>query len=199
VDNGEEMMTLVGHTGVVSSVGFSNDNKYIVSGSADQSVRIWSVENGEEMMKLEGHTDEVRSVGFSNDNKYIVSGSWDNSVRIWSVDNGEEMMKLDGHTDVVESVGFSNDSKYIVSTSWDDTQRVWNVSDGTCLYNGPRNQPLPNEYASLFTSSGNETMDLFSSTGSTVGIETGTTAKISPSGSAACMKEGSLVHIFIKQ
>jgi len=70
-----------------------------------------------------------------------------------------------------------------------------------CLYNGPDNQPLPNEYASLFTSSGNETMDLssFSSNGSTVGIEAGTEAKISPSGSAACKNEGSLVHIFVKQ
>ena len=98
-------------------------------------------------------------------------------------------------------MGFSNDNKYIVSASWDSTRRVWNVSDGTCLYNGPSYQPLPNEYASLFTSSGNETMDLssFSSNGSTVGIETGTTATISPSGSAACVKKGSLVHIFVKQ
>ena len=164
-------------------------------------------------MKLEGHTNGVSSVGFSNDNKYVVSGSGD--VRIWSVENGEEMMKLEGHTNGVESVGFSNDNKYIVSASWDDTRRVWNVSDGTCLYNGPSNQPLPNEYASLFTSSGNETMDLssfftssgnetmdlssFSSNGSTVGIEAGTTATISPSGSAACKNEGSLVHIFVKQ
>ena len=142
----------------------------------------------------------VRSVGFSNDNKYVVSGSDDNSVRIWSVDNGEEMMTLEGHTSFVKSVGFSNDNKYIVSLSYDHTKRVWNVSDGTCLYNGPDDQPLPNEYASLFTSSGNE-MDLssFSSNGSTVGIETGTTATISPSGSAACMEEGSLVHIFVKQ
>jgi WD40 repeat protein len=150
---------------------------------------------------LESDTYLVTSVGFSNDNKYIVSGSHDKSVRIWSVENGEEMMKLEGHTDTVYSVGFSNDNKYIVSKSDDRTQRVWNVSDGTCLYNGPSNQPLPNEYASLFTSSGNETLDLssYTSNGSTVGIETGTTAKISPSGSAACMKEGSLVHIFIKQ
>jgi WD40 repeat protein len=119
----------------------------------------------------------------------------------------------EGHAKGVTSVGFSNDNKYIVSKSEgfgaDNTQRVWNVSDGTCLYNGPRNQSLPNEYASLFTSSGNEflftssneTMDLSSltSNGSTVGIEAGTEAKISPSGSAACKNEGSLVHIFVKQ
>jgi hypothetical protein len=97
------------------------------------------------------------------------------------------------------------DNKYIVSKSEgfgaDNTQRVWNVSDGTCLYNGPDDQPLPNEYASLFTSSGIEIINLssFSTNGSTVGIEAGTEAKISPSGSAACKNEGSLVHIFVKQ
>jgi WD40 repeat protein len=193
---------LLGHTGGVYSVAYSNDNKYIVSGSWDNSVRIWSVENGEERMKLEGHTDYVMSVGFSHDNKYIVSGSEDNSVRIWSVENGEEMMTLEGHTDEVTSVGFSNDNKYIVSKSddllSDNTQRVWNVSNGTCLYNGPDDQPLPKEYASLFTSS---TIDLssLSSNGSTVGIETGTTATISPSGSAACSTENAVVHIFVKQ
>ena len=102
-------------------------------------------------------------------------------------------------------MGFSNDNKYIVSKSEgfgaDNTQRVWNVSDGTCLYNGPADQPLPNEYASLFTSSGNETVDLSSlpSNGSTVGIETGTKAIISQSGSAACKVETTLVHIFVKQ
>jgi WD40 repeat protein len=141
-------------------------------------------------------------VGFSNDNKYIVSGSLDTSVRIWSVENGEEMMKLEGHTGFVTSVGFSNDNKYIVSTSsYEFTHRVWNVSDGTCLYNGPFDQPLPNEYASLFTSSGKSTiyMSSFSSNGSTVGIETGTKAKISQSGTVAYKVEGSLVHIFVKQ
>ena len=78
---------------------------------------------------------------------------------------------------------------------------MWNVSDGTCLYNGPDDQPLPNVYASLFTSSSNETMDLssFSSNGSTVGIETGTKAKISQSGTVACKVENTLVHIFAKQ
>ena len=89
--------------------------------------------------------------------------------------------------------------KYIVSKSYDRTQRVWNVSDGTCLYNGPSNQPLPNEYASLFTSSNNESIDLSSLQGSTVGIETGTKARISQSGTVAYKVENTLVHIFAKQ
>ena len=82
-----------------------------------------------------------------------------------------------------------------------DLVRLSFCKNWNCFYNGPSNQPLPNEYASLFTSSGIETIDLsyYSSNGSTVGIEAGTTATISPSGSAACKNEGSLVHIFVKQ
>ena len=46
-----------GHTGAVTSVYFSADGKYVVSGSGDRTVRIWDVESGKQLKKLEGHTD----------------------------------------------------------------------------------------------------------------------------------------------
>ena len=40
---GVELMTLKGHTGQVNSVAFSSDGTQIVSGSDDESVRVWDV------------------------------------------------------------------------------------------------------------------------------------------------------------
>jgi WD40 repeat protein len=40
----------------VSSVGVSHDNKWVVSGSWDRSVRIWDLQTGEAQLVLHGHT-----------------------------------------------------------------------------------------------------------------------------------------------
>eukprot|EP00470_Lotharella_oceanica_P016324 CAMPEP_0170199354 /NCGR_PEP_ID=MMETSP0040_2-20121228/69292_1 /TAXON_ID=641309 /ORGANISM="Lotharella oceanica, Strain CCMP622" /LENGTH=387 /DNA_ID=CAMNT_0010449463 /DNA_START=51 /DNA_END=1216 /DNA_ORIENTATION=+ len=77
------LLTIKGHTGVVTSVGFSPDGKHIVSGSSDQTVRIWSAASGDLEAELKGHTGSVMSVGFSPDGKHIVSGSDDRTVQLW--------------------------------------------------------------------------------------------------------------------
>jgi WD40 repeat protein len=94
------MKPLMGHTSDVTSVGFSPDGTHIVSGSWDNTIRIWDARTGEEVMKpLKGHTNVVTSVGFSPDGTHIVSGSWDKTIRIWDARTGEEVMKpLKGHT-----------------------------------------------------------------------------------------------------
>lgn len=68
-------MTLVGHKSDVNSVVISSDNRYIVSGGYDATVRIWNFKTGEEIMKLTGHTDSIFIVVISLDGKFIVSGS----------------------------------------------------------------------------------------------------------------------------
>jgi hypothetical protein len=49
--------TLVGHTGSVNSVAFSCDDKRIVTGSHDNSAKVWDSETGQELLALKGHTD----------------------------------------------------------------------------------------------------------------------------------------------
>ena len=66
-----------GHGDWVTSVGFSQDGRRVVSGSNDCTVRIWNVETGREEMKMEGHGNIVTSVGFSQDGRSVVSGSHD--------------------------------------------------------------------------------------------------------------------------
>ena len=128
----EKSAVLEGHTSLVESVSFSPDGRYIVSGSYDNTIRIWDVSTGVEVRPaLEGHTGSVNSVSFSPDGRYIVSGSNDNTIRIWDVSTGVEVHPaLEGHTSFVESVSFSPDGRYIVSGSYDRTIRIWDVSTG---------------------------------------------------------------------
>ncbi|TFK97743.1 hypothetical protein BDV98DRAFT_607426 [Pterulicium gracile] len=114
----------------VFSVAFSPDGTRVVSGSWDNSLRIWDTSTGEEKHKLDGHTESVYSVAFSSDGTRVVSGSCDNSLRIWDASTGEEKHKLNGHTSAVNSVAFSLDGTQVVSGSRDNSLRIWNASTG---------------------------------------------------------------------
>jgi WD40 repeat protein len=68
-------MTLTGHTDDVFCCRYSHDNRYIVSGSADHSIRVWDAETGEEIGILSGHDEWVTAIAFSPYSRKIVSGS----------------------------------------------------------------------------------------------------------------------------
>ena len=65
---------LQGHTDCVTSVAITSDNKYIVSGGRDKTVRIWNLQDKTQEAVLQGHTGSIISVAITSDNKYIVSG-----------------------------------------------------------------------------------------------------------------------------
>jgi WD40 repeat protein len=77
---------LRGHTGPVRSISLCPDERLIVSGSSDSTVRVWEVATGQQVRVLEGHTRNVRNVAWSRDGQYIVSGSFDRTVRVWEAD-----------------------------------------------------------------------------------------------------------------
>ncbi len=70
------------HDDWVSSVAFSPDGKYVVSGSADYTARVWESATGKEIARMT-HDSLVYSVAFSPDGKYVVSGGSDKTAHIW--------------------------------------------------------------------------------------------------------------------
>jgi WD40 repeat protein len=130
--------TLLGHKGAVSSVAFSLDGQRIVTGSEDQTAKVWDAATGRELLALKGHTHMVTSVAFSPDGKRIITGAGDWSspdtrpgeAKVWDAATGQEVLALKGHTDCVWNVAFSPDGKRIVTGSEDQTARVWDAATG---------------------------------------------------------------------
>ncbi|MDE2827370.1 MAG: hypothetical protein OXL40_08695 [Bacteroidota bacterium] len=77
-----------GHASSVNSVVFSPDGTQLVSGSYDDTIRLWDVATGQEVRRFEGHRDWVNSVVFSPDGAQLASGSDDDTIRLWDVATG---------------------------------------------------------------------------------------------------------------
>jgi hypothetical protein len=128
-----QLACLGGHTSWVESVAYSPDGHRVISGSLDDTVRVWDAASGAEVACFRGHTLSVSSAAYSPDGRRIVSGSHDDTVRVWDAQSGAELACFCRHTQSVESAAYSPDARRIVSGSDDQTVRVWDAQSGAVL------------------------------------------------------------------
>jgi len=132
VASGKCLRTFKGHTYSVTSVSWSPDGRFALSGSWDKTLRLWEVSSGKCLRTLEGHTKRVNSVSWSPDGRFTLSGSDDLTLRLWEVSSGKCLRAFEGHTGYVNSVSWSPDGRFALSGS-DDTLWLWDVFSGKCL------------------------------------------------------------------
>jgi WD40 repeat protein len=125
--------TLVGHTGSVNACAVSPDGTWIVSASADNTLRIWDAASGTERATLSGHAGSVTACCVSPDGTWIVSASEDGTLKIWDAANGSERATLTGHAGRVYACAVSPDGTWIVSAGADSSVKVWDVERGAVL------------------------------------------------------------------
>lgn len=129
-ETGDERLSF-SPNGVVASASFSPDGKLLVTGSWDNSARIWDVETGKAVLKLtDEHTGYVNAAAFSPDGTQVLTGSDDKTARLWDLKTGKSTRVFQGHTDRVWHVAFSTDGSRILTSSADKTARLWETATG---------------------------------------------------------------------
>jgi WD40 repeat protein len=121
---------LKGHTHWVQTLIFSSDSRFLVSGSYDNTIRVWDMVGSSPVRVLEGHTDYVMDLSLLDD-RVLASGSYDNTIRMWdlsSPSNNQAVKVIEGHTSSVWGVAFSPNGTTLFSCSHDQTIRMWTNS-----------------------------------------------------------------------
>ena len=105
-----------------------------MSGSFDESVRLFDVRSGQTLRVLPAHADPVSAVHFSRDGSMIVSSSYDGLVRVWDASSGKLLKTLVGEQNPpVSFVKFSPNGKYILAGTLDNSLRLWDYNSGKVL------------------------------------------------------------------
>nr|XP_046185065.1 F-box/WD repeat-containing protein 7-like isoform X1 [Oncorhynchus gorbuscha] len=113
---------------VITCLQFCGD--LIVSGSDDNTLKVWSALTGKCLRTLVGHTGGVWSSQMSGN--IVISGSTDRTLKVWDAESGECVHTLYGHTSTVRCIHLHD--KQVVSGSRDATLRLWDVDSGECLH-----------------------------------------------------------------
>jgi hypothetical protein len=129
----QSIRTFTGHANLVTSVAFAPDGRTALSGSGDNTLKLWDVATGKTMRTFTGHARSVTSVAFAPDGRTALSGSDDNTLKLWDVATGKTLRTFTGHTDAVRSVTFAPDGRTALSGSNDYTLKLWDVATGKTL------------------------------------------------------------------
>jgi WD40 repeat protein len=82
-DNPSPLILKGRHGWRVKVLVFTPDGKHLVSGSRDNSIRLWDVKTGIEFAILSAHVGEVNALAFSADGTTLTSGSIDGTILLW--------------------------------------------------------------------------------------------------------------------
>jgi len=87
---------LKGHTDRVYDAKMSHSGEFVVSGSYDNTIKIWDVNNGVCVKTLSGHKDRVYFIDISRDDRFILSVSdLEHVMKVWDLDTDECIKTID--------------------------------------------------------------------------------------------------------
>ncbi|XP_019622302.1 PREDICTED: telomerase protein component 1-like [Branchiostoma belcheri] len=144
--DGSKVMTLVGHTGSVTSVAYTKVESLAVSASADFTAVVWRIPTVQTIKKsampyevkprsvLRGHGGPVTCCAFSPDRRSVVTGSRDKTLHLWDIKSGPDPQPSrvisECHQDWITSCAWSETGDYVVTASGDFTLKLWDMNTG---------------------------------------------------------------------
>ena len=125
----------MGHFEVITSVAFSRDGRFILSGSRDKTVKLWNTATGSMLRSFTGHSNFLKSAAFSPDDRLALSGGEDGTARLWELGTGRELRKFtEGYNGDPVSTAFSPDGRFILSGNYAGSLKLWDAAAGKVLW-----------------------------------------------------------------
>ncbi|HCS21055.1 MAG TPA: hypothetical protein DIW47_10940 [Bacteroidetes bacterium] len=123
----------IAHTGEVNSVCYSREGKYLLTASADGTVKIFLAENGNELVSFTEMNAPITMAVFSPDARQVLVCYLGNAL-ILDVQSGKRLHTLSGHTANINHVSFSDDGLYCLTACDDKVVRVFDPKTGVLIH-----------------------------------------------------------------
>jgi WD40 repeat protein len=124
----------IGHSGEVTCAQFSQDESIAITGSEDQTIRVWDLDTGVCIQILKGHDEKIRDVDLSADGKFAITIG--DSIRLWSVETGACLQKMERYPWETK-IKMTPDCRFAVSGSFWNSEvnhlHIWDLETGKCL------------------------------------------------------------------
>jgi len=140
---GKQLQILSGHTDIITSINFSHNNCYLISGSVDKSTVIWGIDSndkesyGKIIARLTGHNGFIIDACFSPDSKLVVTAGLvkqkTHSIYgavIWHLDHKNtkyKPIKILAQPYRIKTLRFSEDGKMLAILYMENISIIWNV------------------------------------------------------------------------
>jgi WD40 repeat protein len=134
-DSGRLQRTLPGHAGTVTSVAFSAQGDRVVTGGADETIRIWNIRGGPASV-LYGNRAAVNSAVFNHRGDRVVSAGQDGTVRVWDAASAEPLVVLHQYG-VANGADVSPDGRRVVSAGSEGLSNQGVLRVSACNVCGP--------------------------------------------------------------
>ncbi|XP_067937445.1 TAF5-like RNA polymerase II p300/CBP-associated factor-associated factor 65 kDa subunit 5L isoform X2 [Watersipora subatra] len=122
-----------GHSSEVFSLAAFDDSTYLISSSADKTIRLWDTESCTNRVLFEGHLQTVWSLATARNSSYFASCSKDRSAKLWSTEYTFPLRTYVGHISSVDCVKFHPNNSYLATAGQDRTVRLWDRESGKCV------------------------------------------------------------------
>lgn len=117
------------HNDAISSLVFTPNGEYMVSGSYDRTIKIWHLPTGE-IRQLGQHIGQINKLAIAPDGQTLASAGRD-GLKLWNLRSGQLLQTISGNVDAVQAVAFSPDGRLIATGGENNTIQIWRVGSST--------------------------------------------------------------------
>ncbi len=128
----QPVANLSAHSNSVFALGYSPDEKILVSGARDARLKFWDSDPYALTESIMAHMYAINYLSYREDGRFLATCSMDKSIKIWDVENRKLLKVIDkarnaGHGTSINKILWSTYSGRIVSVSDDRTISVWQL------------------------------------------------------------------------
>jgi WD40 repeat protein len=123
----ECLATLTGHRSGVTAVAISPDGRWLITGSRDETIKVWDWWAQEEVFTLNARSF-IYAITVSADGETFAIRGRDQTVKAWCLRTGRQIRPEKGALRAIASVTLTDD-RHLISSS-QNAIKIWNLKTG---------------------------------------------------------------------